>query len=349
MEAVTPVCVHSAHRAVWWWTVRPPGSLTESPRWPPSSSRSFASRPSWVPPCASRTPCGGTFVYANTHTNTDNVDYRWNCSWLDISDITKGDFLPCKNIYLNHRYHQINLLRTRIYTGSAYRRMWRCRHYVIKSDDLALQRWAKTYLPFFNLIKHNLFSCYPLSGPHPHIPAVIMLLLIWGVDKLYCLISYDFPSCHQINKGFCTTVCCQLSQLYLPPVCSITPSSSCGPFRELKTMFQAGKRWVEELEKDNPNLSLLARAHSYLVEHPFFLFVGAGIFLWVLIFVHKVWGQVWLFIQQLAVYLTVLLRCCGNHCWMCCCDSLLSGLSSTSTVRWLMVKGRSSAYYRSRS
>lgn len=44
-------------------------------------------------------------------------------------------------------------------------------------------------------------------------------------------------------------------------------------------MFQAGKRWVEELEQDNPNLSLLARAHSYLVEHPFFLFVGAGIFM----------------------------------------------------------------------
>lgn len=65
---------------------------------------------------------------------------------------------------------------------------------------------------------------------------------------------------------------------------SITPSSSCGPFRELKTMFQAGKRWVEELEKDNPNLSLLARAHSYLVENPFFLFVGAGIFLIVIYF-----------------------------------------------------------------
>lgn len=46
-------------------------------------------------------------------------------------------------------------------------------------------------------------------------------------------------------------------------------------------MIQAGKRWVEGLEKDNPNLSMLASAHSYLVEHPFFLFVGAGIFLWV--------------------------------------------------------------------
>lgn len=67
---------------------------------------------------------------------------------------------------------------------------------------------------------------------------------------------------------------------------SITPSPSCGPFQELKKMSQAGKRWVEELEKDNPNLSVLARAHSYLVENPFFLFVGAGIFL-IIIYFHS--------------------------------------------------------------
>ncbi|KAM9769181.1 transmembrane channel-like protein 6b isoform 1-T1 [Menidia menidia] len=65
---------------------------------------------------------------------------------------------------------------------------------------------------------------------------------------------------------------------------SITPSSSCGPFRNLQTMFQAGKHWVAELEKDNPNLSLLARAHTYLVEHPLFLFLGAAIFLIVIYF-----------------------------------------------------------------
>lgn len=65
---------------------------------------------------------------------------------------------------------------------------------------------------------------------------------------------------------------------------SIKPSTSCGPFRGLKTMFQSGKEWMKELETENPNLSLLARAHSYLVEHPFFLFVGAGIFIIVIYF-----------------------------------------------------------------
>lgn len=81
--------------------------------------------------------------------------------------------------------------------------------------------------------------------------------------------------------GLASVSCLQSDTHSLLPVFSITPSSSCGPFRELKTMFQAGKRWVKDLEKDNPNLSMLARAHSYLVEHPFFLFLGAGIFLWV--------------------------------------------------------------------
>ncbi|XP_026214981.1 transmembrane channel-like protein 6b [Anabas testudineus] len=65
---------------------------------------------------------------------------------------------------------------------------------------------------------------------------------------------------------------------------SITPSSSCGPFRGLKTMFQAGKRLMEQLEKDNPKLAVLARAHAFLVENPMFLFVGAGIFLIVIYF-----------------------------------------------------------------
>lgn len=54
-------CVISLfHRAVWCWTVRPPGSHTEPARWPPSSSLSFASPPSSVPPCVSHIPCGGT-------------------------------------------------------------------------------------------------------------------------------------------------------------------------------------------------------------------------------------------------------------------------------------------------
>lgn len=57
------------------------------------------------------------------------------------------------------------------------------------------------------------------------------------------------------------------------------PSDGCGPFRGLKTMFQAGKQWVQQLADANPKLSWLALAHTYLVENPLFLFLCAGIFL----------------------------------------------------------------------
>lgn len=128
----------------------------------------------------------------------------------------------------------------------------------------------------------------------PLLPAVqiLKLLLLFYIKKSSVMMNCQAPRkpyrVSQMTTIFITLLCfpsflgASVSVTYT--MWSITPSSSCGPFRELKTMFQAGKRWVEELEKDNPNLSLLARAHSYLVENPFFLFVGAGIFLIVIYF-----------------------------------------------------------------
>ncbi|KAM7008992.1 transmembrane channel-like protein 6b [Tautogolabrus adspersus] len=128
----------------------------------------------------------------------------------------------------------------------------------------------------------------------PLLPAVqiLKLFLLFYIKKSSVMMNCQAPRkpyrVSQMHTIFITLLC--FPSFLGASVCvtytmwSITPSSSCGPFRGLKTMFQAGKRWVEELEKDNPNLSLLARAHSYLVENPFFLFVGAGIFLIVIYF-----------------------------------------------------------------
>ncbi|KAM9362736.1 transmembrane channel-like protein 6b isoform 1-T2 [Symphorus nematophorus] len=128
----------------------------------------------------------------------------------------------------------------------------------------------------------------------PVLPAVqiLKLLLLFYIKKGSVMMNCQAPRrpyrVSQMTTIFITLLC--FPSFLGASVCvtytmwTITPSTSCGPFRDLETMFQAGKRWVEELEKDNPNLSVLARAHSYLVEHPFFLFVGAGIFLIVIYF-----------------------------------------------------------------
>ncbi|XP_073328619.1 transmembrane channel-like protein 6b isoform X2 [Pagrus major] len=128
----------------------------------------------------------------------------------------------------------------------------------------------------------------------PLLPAVqiLKLLLLFYIKKSSVMMNCQAPRrpyrVSQMTTIFITLLC--FPSFLGASVCvtytmwSIKPSTSCGPFRNLNTMFQAGKRWVEELEKHNPNLSPLAWAHSYLVEHPFFLFVGAGIFLIVIYF-----------------------------------------------------------------
>lgn len=130
----------------------------------------------------------------------------------------------------------------------------------------------------------------------PLLPAVqiLKLLLLFYIKKSSVMMNCQAPRrpyrVSQMTTIFITLLC--FPSFLGASVCvtytmwSITPSPSCGPFQELKKMSQAGKRWVEELEKDNPNLSVLARAHSYLVENPFFLFVGAGIFL-IIIYFHS--------------------------------------------------------------
>ncbi|XP_051967487.1 transmembrane channel-like protein 6 [Xyrauchen texanus] len=128
----------------------------------------------------------------------------------------------------------------------------------------------------------------------PLLPAVqmIKLLFLFYMKKVSLMMN-----CQASSKPWCA---CQMTTIFITLLCfpyflgsavcvtytmwTIEPSGSCGPFQGLKTMFQAGKLWVEQLAAANKNLSWLSWAHAHLVENPLFLFLSAGIFLIVIYF-----------------------------------------------------------------
>ncbi|XP_043970207.1 transmembrane channel-like protein 6b isoform X1 [Gambusia affinis] len=132
----------------------------------------------------------------------------------------------------------------------------------------------------------------------PLLPAVqiLKLLLLFYIKMSSVMMNCQPPSrpyrVSQMTTIFITLLC--FPSFLGASVCvtytmwRLPSSESCGPFRGNKTMIQAGKQRIVELVKENPNLYFLAQAHTYLVENPFFLFVGAAIFLIVIYFQSQV-------------------------------------------------------------
>lgn len=123
----------------------------------------------------------------------------------------------------------------------------------------------------------------------PLLPAmqIIKLLLLFYVKKMSLMANCQAPrrpwlACH-MSTVFISLLCFPSflgAAIFLCyAVWQVKPSSLCGPFRTLDTMYEAGKVWVRRLEKAGPRVSWLPWIHRYLVENTFPIYLVSALLL----------------------------------------------------------------------
>ncbi|XP_047689623.1 LOW QUALITY PROTEIN: transmembrane channel-like protein 6 [Prionailurus viverrinus] len=123
----------------------------------------------------------------------------------------------------------------------------------------------------------------------PLLPAVqiIKLVFLFYVKKTSLMANCQAPRRPWLASHMSTVF---ISLLCLPSflgaavflcyaVWQVKPSSTCGPFRTLDTMYEAGKVWVRRLEKAGPRVSWLPWVHRYLVENTFPVYLVSALLL----------------------------------------------------------------------
>ncbi|XP_036268101.1 transmembrane channel-like protein 6 isoform X3 [Pipistrellus kuhlii] len=123
----------------------------------------------------------------------------------------------------------------------------------------------------------------------PLLPAVQMvkLLLLFYVKKTSLLANCQAPRRPWLASHMSTVF---ISLLCFPSflgaaiflcyaVWQVKPSSLCGPFRGLDSMYEAGKVWVRRLERAGPRVSWLPWVHRYLVENTFPVYLLSALLL----------------------------------------------------------------------
>ncbi|XP_029454960.1 transmembrane channel-like protein 6 isoform X2 [Rhinatrema bivittatum] len=128
----------------------------------------------------------------------------------------------------------------------------------------------------------------------PLLPAVqtLKLLLLFYIKKMSLMMNCQSPSkpwqASHMSTIFITLLCFPSflgAAIFLCyTIWSVKPSATCGPFQTLETISEAGKVWVQELEKSNPRLPWFTWIYHYLVENTFCIFLASGVLLIVIYF-----------------------------------------------------------------
>ncbi|XP_037664394.1 transmembrane channel-like protein 6 isoform X2 [Choloepus didactylus] len=123
----------------------------------------------------------------------------------------------------------------------------------------------------------------------PLLPAVqiVKLLLLFYVKKTSLMANCQAPRrpwlASHMSTVFLTLLCCPSflgAAIFLCyAIWQVRPSGTCGPFRTLDTIYEAGKVWVRRLERAGPRVSWLSWVHRYLVENPSFIFLVSSLLL----------------------------------------------------------------------
>ncbi|XP_073092098.1 transmembrane channel-like protein 6 isoform X2 [Manis javanica] len=123
----------------------------------------------------------------------------------------------------------------------------------------------------------------------PLLPAVqsVKLLLLFYVKKTSLLANCRAPRrpwlASRMSTVFVSLLCFPSflgAAIFLCyAIWQVKPSSTCGPFRGLDTMYEAGKLWVRRLEKAGPRVSWLPWVHQHLVENTFLTYLASALLL----------------------------------------------------------------------
>ncbi|XP_074116346.1 transmembrane channel-like protein 6 [Sminthopsis crassicaudata] len=120
-----------------------------------------------------------------------------------------------------------------------------------------------------------------LFSPLLPVIQVLKLLFLFYIKKISLMANCQAPRkpwrASHMTTIFITLLCFPSflgAAIFLSyAIWQVRPSRTCGPFRTLDTIYEAGKVWIHRLEEASPSVTWFTWIHQNLVENTFFIFL----------------------------------------------------------------------------